>query len=168
MRPTPRTSCRPLPHPAILLLLAWTLCGLAGCQRDNTTLLHQYQPVPQEGWSSQSRPSFVIDSVETAGDYTLSVELRTTTMVPFQTIYVAVEQQLENPEAAYTDTVAVTLTDTRGNLNGEGVNLYSVEAAVGHSFHYSRGQTVNITLRHLMRQEQIEGIKDVGIRLQRT
>ena len=140
--------------------------ALWGCDNDST-LTNQYQSLPAKGWDSQNSLSFTVDSIRQTGNYNLTVYVRTTRNIQFQSISVVVEQHFKNPLHDSRDTIEVKLADEMGNLEGKGLYLYTAEAFAPHRMHLCKGQHGIIQLSHVMRRNHLTGIKDVGIRIAR-
>lgn len=151
----------------ILLVLCIMLPLLYACHSEDGVIMHQYQSMPDDGWDSQNKVTFTIDSIETTGIHRLTAAIRTTSDIYFQKIYLVVDQQLENPTAHFKDTVIISLTDKMGNIKGDGLNLYNFETNLPKPFKFYKGQRGTITLYHIMRRNQLFAVKDVGIKIKR-
>lgn len=139
----------------------------AACSMDNDVALNAYSHIEGGEWGAQDVRPFVLDTVKVAGDYTLSVNLRTTTEVPLQQVYVCVEQQLANPSAHIKDTLLIRLTDDKGKMLGKGFALYNYQTSLPRPTHLSKGQCGEIRIRHIMRLSPLQGIVDVGIKMEK-
>lgn len=149
----------------IIAVLGLLTAGCSSPQEEN--VIFRYQQLANNSWDRQDNIVFRIDSVSHSGLYRLSVVLRTTSEVPFQRVAVVVEQAFERPRFYRKDTVMASLTDVRGNMEGKGLVLYNYVFPDSHALHLYRGQRGNVRVSHIMRRMQLDGIRDVGIRIQR-
>lgn len=152
-------------HSLIFILASLVLPILWGCEYDSTTVIDRYQSLPPKGWDRQNVLTFSLDSVAHSATYNFKVYARTTRDIQFQSISVVVEQHLRRPYFTARDTVEIKLTDDMGNIEGKGLYLYNTEAQLKHPIKLRKGQRGTIKLSHIMRRNQLLGIKDVGIEL---
>lgn len=152
-----RTLC------AISLGLICSALTLTGCRQSHSTAANRYYHIADEIWDTQDTARFILDSIPSEGDYRLSLQLRTTSELPLQKIYLVAEQRYESPPSYRKDTVCVLLTDTTGKRLGAGVGLSSYTAATKPLIHIRKGQSGQIKVYHIMRRTQLKGIADIGI-----
>jgi gliding motility-associated lipoprotein GldH len=151
---------------ATYLLCLALLCALCGCDNQQT-IADRYQALPADGWGTEDTLSFPIDSIASPGDYRLKLCMRTTREIPFQSVFVVVEQQYEKPRLQLRDTIEMRLADDQGNLEGRGLYLYTTEADAPHRLQLHQGQRGTIRVAHIMRRHLLPGIRDVGITITR-
>lgn len=149
-------------------LVSWMAVAamlLTACNGNDKRVVSLYQHVDNATWNSQDSIVFPIDSIAQSGCYRLSVDIRTTSKVPFQKIYVTAEQDYSMPALHRRDTVMIQLTDEAGKIQGKGFNHYCFTAPVKAAVHLRKGQSGQISLSHIMRRTQLSGISDIGITL---
>lgn len=146
---------------SLILVLA-----LTGCERRPAAFAFRSSPV--DGWEQGDTLRFHIDSLRKAGDYQLTLGLRTSasTPCPFQCIWLVMRQQWHNPDTLINDTIECRLTDTKGDVLGDGVSLYTITCPV-RQLQLHQGTSADISIHHIMRREMLTGVSDVGIRLDR-
>lgn len=149
-----------------LLWLAALPLLITTCSVDNSVPLNYYCHIDNSEWDTQDKKVFTLDTVETTGDYKLSVALRATKEVQLQEIYIVVEQQLCDPAFCKKDTLIVQLTDRQGNMMGKGLGLYNYIVPLSRHLRLHKGQSGEITLSHIMRRTPLKGITDVGIKIE--
>lgn len=149
----------------VALLAMATFSGCSSPQEDN--VIFRYRQMPDNSWDRQDSIIFNIDSVSHSGLYRLSVALRTTSEVPFQSVAVVVEEDLRRPHFYRKDTVNVVLTDRRGNIEGNGLVLHNYLMPDAKVIRLRRGQRGRVKVSHIMRRMQLDGIRDIGVRIQR-
>ncbi len=147
---------------AAFLAVLMMLCAVWSCD-SRRAIIDSYVSLPSTGWDTYDTLSYPIDSIESSGDYTLAVHVRTTRNIPFQSIKVVVEQNYDKPQLQLRDTMEVELADDQGNLEGQGLYLYTTGTDSPHSLHLSRGQRGEVRLTHIMRCDPLPSIRDVGI-----
>jgi len=125
-----------------------------------------YQNTPAGGWEAGDTLHYHIDSLRHGGSYRLALGLRTSaaTPYPFQSIWLAVRQQWHAPDTLFVDTIECKLTDSKGDVTGNGVSLYTYTQEL-RNLRLGDGASAEISVMHIMRREIIHGIVDVGIRL---
>ena len=149
----------------MVLCMALAAAVLTSCRNDSRVAVCQYANISNGAWDRPDRITFPVDSISTNGNYRLTISLRTTNEVQFQTFYLTAEQHFTHPEHHSTDTVAVALTDETGKIQGKGLGLYNYSVALATTTPLRQGQSGEITVGHIMRRNQLAGIINVGIKL---
>lgn len=127
-----------------------------------------YCPTAVEGWEPGDSLKFHIDTLKHAGQYELSIGVRTSSSnpYPYQTLWLVVRQHWHNPSQELIDTIRLQLTNERGDPQGHGVTLYQYDQP-WRTLQLREGQSADISIIHVMRREMLPGISDVGIQLKR-
>lgn len=149
------------------LTLLLTVTGLNGCSR--RTVIHHYEKVPVDGWTPGDTLKFAIDSIRTSGNYVPVIGVRTSPAVlyPYRNLWLAIRQVWHNPESVRTDTIECVLTEKNGTNNGNGVSIYQYEFPQK-SFHLEQGSCGEISVNHIMRNDILPGITEVGLLIKQT
>ena len=139
--------------PLRLLPAAVCLAVLTACTVDRAPMV-AYEPVDAYSWDAAERLVFDLGPVPASGDYGLTLHVRTTTAAafPFKVLYVEVRQQWNASKTCLVDTVA------------SGISLHQYAFPFSHR-RCQAMDSVRLTVRHLMRKEEITGIDNVGIEL---
>lgn len=155
-----------LRHSVWGILLTICLLMQTACGRHEAA--YQYCDIQSEGWEPADTLHFRVDTLKQTADYLLSVGLRTTVTrpYPFRTVWLVVKTAWHNPSLQTCDTIECKLTNEDGEQLGDGVSL------IQYNFPLRRltlraGQSGQILIHHFMQREQLEGITDVGIRMER-
>lgn len=136
---------------------------IAACNNSGT-LLHSYKPLSAEGWDRRDTICFDLPKAEADIDGTLFIGLRTRANIGIQDIVLAVEQRNDSTGFYRKDTLRYPLTDAEGFALTGGVNLHQYETQ--HlPFRMKKGQSCSVRIHHLMRSEVVNGITEVGIRI---
>lgn len=143
-----------------LILLA-ILALFASCHFRQETYMH-FEPTDVRDWDVTEWLEYNVPPVNAAGDYELTLFVRTSSAYrfPFKTLYLEARQQW--PDTLITDTVPCTLNVDKYTTTGVSIHQYAFPVATRH---LRSGDSLRVTLRHVMRKEEISGITDVGISL---
>lgn len=137
------------------------LLATAGCQRRETYM--HYEPIDAQSWDVTDRTVCDVPPLETTGNYRMLLHVRTTTAprFPFKTLYVEVRQQWRS--SLRIDTIACRLSDAERSATGIAIRQHTFPIG---NYHLLQGDSARITLRHVMRKEELPGISDLGISLE--
>lgn len=146
-------------------LFAGLLAALAaGCSRDAAA--YQYGSVSVDGWEPGDTVVLRVPPLEQGGAYAMHLGLRTSNTVsyPFRELWLAVKQEWASGQTII-DTLQCTLATPAGDASGKGVSLNQYEFALPVR-QLAKGDSARICINHIMRQDLLPGITDVGIRLE--
>lgn len=149
----------------IFLTLFFVLILLVSCGRQRTACF-SYSSTPVEGWEQHNVLSFPIDSIESGGEYELSVGARTTYDYPFQTLWLEVTTHFEHPRMDFLDTLVCQVTDLQGNILGRGISVFQYVYPLK-ALRLNIGQKGVVTIKHIMRRNILPGVSDIGVILRR-
>ena len=145
------------------LLLFFTVALVtASCNRK--TIYHHYEHTPIAGWEKNDTLLFTFAPVKERAVVQRDVEVRISGDYPFQQLYLVVEQTTFPSSIRRRDTLNCRLIDPEGNVQGNGVSLYQ------YRFHMSdislnEGDSLQISIRHNMKREILNGVTDIGVHL---
>ncbi|MCR4920960.1 MAG: gliding motility lipoprotein GldH [Bacteroidaceae bacterium] len=145
-----------------LILLLPILC--LACSRP--ALVHSFLPVPEDGWRRTDTLVFPLPPAQDEAQCSLYVGLRLHNRFPLREVWLGIEHRMGTDEGWSCDTLCLRLSDEKGRLSGQGINLLQYEVAAG-SLHMPAGQEGELRIHHLMRCETLPDIMEVGIRLSR-
>ena len=137
---------------------------LSGCDTD--TVFHQYCHVAPDGWERNDTLRLYTDTLRQDGTYQLSVGLRCNDDYPYKNIWIVIENQFAPPRLAWCDTVECQLVDSLNRMQ-RGIRVYQYDTPSG-CRQLKKGQAGRFRVWHCMRQENLPGIMDVGIRIRRV
>ena len=144
--------------------LFFPLIGFALAACTDGTLLHSYKPVSAEGWDRRDTVCFDVPKADTDISGTLFIGLRTKANIGMQDIVLAIEQRNDSAGLCRKDTLRYPLTDAEGYSLARGVNLHQYET-LRLPFRMKKGESRSVRIHHLMAHEEIGGITEVGIRI---
>lgn len=145
-------------------MLGWGSCT------DSRAYDH-YEPVELDGWGRNDTTRYCVPR-QGEGKYAMQLGLRATQAYPYKTVSLIVEWKvIPNKERSASrvaaDTVVCRIIDDKGRLSGKsGVSSSELLQHVS-SFRLNRGDSLFVTVRHIMSRDLLPGISDVGIQLDR-
>lgn len=144
----------------------FSACLLTACNEN--TVYHSYQSLPDEGWGKSDTLSFQIpitDSIPTT--LRLFAEVRNRIEYPYHDLYLFISQNLQDSTVWRTDTIAFSLADSTGRWTGHGWgSIYQSETFIKSVLPLRSG---NYTIKVIngMKDEKLQGLSDVGIRIEK-
>ena len=148
------------------IILIFTLAGLfAAC--DSNRVFDHYYEIPGAGWHKDSIINFNIPVDDSIQNHNLYIQLRNETSYSFSNIWLFID--IIYPDGnAVKDTFEVVLAEPSGKWLGEGFGGIKTRQAI-----YKRDVQFNVagnfivSIRHGMRDEILQGIHDVGFRVEK-
>jgi gliding motility-associated lipoprotein GldH len=135
---------------------------------DRKRVFESYNPIPEGKWSKDSVIACDCEIKDALLSYNLYMNLRNSVDYPYSNIWLFVT--ITPPEGvAQTDTVEFALADAMGKWFGSGYGKFrdnQLPFKIG-TYFPKTGQ-YHIEIRHGMRNSELDGISDVGIRIEKT
>ena len=148
------------------LFVLFSACLLTACNEN--TVYHSSQSLPDEGWGKSDTLSFQIpitDSIPTT--LRLFAEVRNRIEYPYHDLHLFISQNLQDSTVWRTDTIAFSLADSTGRWTGHGWgSIYQSETFIKSVLPLRSG---NYTIKVIngMKDEKLQGLSDVGIRIEK-
>lgn len=148
------------------LFILFSACLLTAC--NDNTVYHSYQSLPDEGWEKSDTLSFQIyitDSIPTT--LRLFAEVRNRIEYPYHDLHLFISQNLQDSTVWRTDTIAFSLADSEGKWTGHGWgSIYQSETFFKSLLPLHSG---NYTIKVIngMKDEKLQGLSDIGIRIEK-
>ena len=137
---------------------------ITGCQRN--IIFHLYQTFTSEGWKKNTEIIFSPDTIKETSLCKVSIEFRNKINYPYKDLWLVISQNVENPNHLVSDTLHYSLTDSKGNYKGKGVgDLYELSFPYK-TMLFKKGVKTTFKIKHIMKDNFIYGINDVGIRIE--
>jgi gliding motility-associated lipoprotein GldH len=155
---------RPVLPPIVLALL------LAGCS--DQVVFQADVPVPEEAWDRSFTPEFSFDVSDTVQHHDLYIDVRHTGDYPFSDLFLFVD--LYGPDDRHLrDTVECLLADPTGRWYGKGTGFIFADRFEAHVLYKLKNRfpasgRYTIKLEQAMRTEQLPGVIDVGVSVERS
>ncbi len=138
------------------------LCALTSCNKG--VVYDQYNHTPLYGWEKNDTLVFDVSPLAQGGHYRQEIGLRTNETFPFKSLSLVVEQTIEPNHRTYIDTLKCKLADDKGNMLGQGISYYQYNFILVDR-DLSKGDSLHVTVRHIMKREILPGISDIGFRM---
>lgn len=141
------------------------LISLVSC--DSAQVFEKSKPIGKE-WRKDSLARFEVPINDTLSIHSVYVTLRNDSSYPFSNVYLFVTTVA--PSGAYVcDTMECILADDSGRWLGKGFAKYwDSRFAMRKNVKFPEKGIYNFTIQQGMRQEELPGIHDVGIRVERV
>lgn len=146
------------------LFVLFSACLLTACNEN--TVYHSYQSLPYEGWGKSDTLSFQIPITDTT-TLRLFAEVRNRIEYPYHDLHLFISQNLQDSTVWRTDTIAFSLADSTGRWTGHGWgSIYQSETFIKSVLPLRSG---NYTIKVIngMKDEKLQGLTDVGIRIEK-
>lgn len=147
------------------LSAGWVMIGLLACV--DGVVYDKYNHTGLSGWDKADSLFYDVEPVPSAGLYKQEVGLRINDEFPFTDLMLVVDQLIEPGHRLVCDTLACKITDNEGMALGHGVGCYQYGFVVS-ELNLGEGDSLHISIRHIMKREIMPGISDVGLRLSRV
>ncbi len=143
----------------ILLTAILTACG-------EKPAFHEYRAVPAEGWGKTDTLEFPVDTLPSGGDYALALHVRTASSkgYPYQALWVGIRRTWGAETATRIDTLACRLANADGDILGKGI-IHRQYAFPLDTLRLPAATDGHISVHHLMQDDTLHGIADIGIRI---
>ena len=154
-----------------VLFVAWTMTACIGGK-----VFDKYRQLPVEGWEKHDTLSFSIPAVVATGEYELGLGLRATGIYPYMSLALVIETDVISTDSLQPSfrssdkrsySKSFQLVNQRGYAEGQGVSLFQYHFPLA-TLSLQAGDSLNVNIRHNMRQEMLRGISDLGISLVHT
>ena len=145
------------------MIFALAIAGFLMTVACNRSVVYtHYEHVDNDGWERDDTMHFFIPPIKEAGTYHQQVMLRTNNQLPFLGISVIVEQDIYPMERKLRKRIDCKLVEKNGHVLGNGISCYQYTFDVD-SIHLNEGDSLHMYVMHYMKQENMQGISDVGI-----
>ncbi|MDT8393410.1 MAG: gliding motility lipoprotein GldH [Bacteroidales bacterium] len=151
---------------SFLLLSATFLIALMAC--DPGRIFDQTYTVPESGWDRDSVFHYSVDISDSLLLHDFYISIRNNTNYPYSNIYFFLSTEFPNGHST-TDTIECILAGKDGRWLGNGSGAIKDNLIL-----LQRGLRFPITgqyhfyIEQAMRDEQLKGIEDVGLRIEKT
>jgi len=142
------------------------LTGIVSCDRKR--VFESYYELDKKGWHKDSVVVFNVQLTDTIKNHNLYVNIRNKGNYPYSNIFLFLS--IGSPDGTLrTDTVEFTLAEPSGKWTGSGIGgLYDNQVLYKSSVYFPRKGDYRFLIKQGMRDKQLEGIRDIGIRIEKT
>lgn len=151
-------------HSALFLLVFSALVSSCGRNIVFTDSL----PVPGRVWTLENSASFSFNVEDTVNSNNIFLILRTGSAYPYRNIWLFVTTTAPGG-SSITDTLSYDLADEKGNWYGKGFgDIHELKLPYRLDVFFPRPGDYRINISHGMRTAGLEGVYDVGLRLEKN
>ena len=149
-----------------VLLFAGIVLLLAAC--DTNRVFDQYKPIEDAVWHKDSVVIFDVPVNDTLQNHNLLINVRNDVNYNYSNLWLFVT--IEQPGGATSkDTFEMMLADPSGKWLGEGKGgLKNRKVIYRRNVFFPRSGDYGISLQQGMRNDELKGISDVGVRLEKV
>lgn len=140
------------------------LLTLAACCSSDV-IFFEFHPVAECRWAKGDTLSFILPPSYDDRDVDVSVEIRTNSRYPFQTLWLRTQDNLNNHKVFEKKQLKCKILNETGDIQGAGTSTISYEFPLG-TYHVSKCHASTIKISHFMKSEFLEGIHDVGLKIE--
>ena len=150
---------------AITAMILFVALVLSGCDRDK--FFDESLSLPHNTWSQDESLSFPITVEDTTSAYRFYINVRNSTSYNYNNIYFFLTT--EYPGGGFSqDTIECLLAAKDGSWLGKGTGSYRDNRIhIRDNIIFPRKGTYTLRLRQAMREDELKGISDAGIRLEK-
>lgn len=156
------TSRRTAPKTIAKTILTTLLLLTSSCIGD--TLQHQFVHISTDGWYRNDTIVFDLPPAFAEGLYAVDTEIRTKCPATYQRLYLVRELTLQTPLMVHKDTICIETGNSLATCEEKGVTLKCYNHCDSILF-LRNGQNGRVRLYHIMSQEIMPHITDIGIQV---
>jgi gliding motility-associated lipoprotein GldH len=124
--------------------------------------------MPAKTWKLTDVPVFSIPITDTLVSNSINFVIRTGTSYPFRNIFLFVSTSSPDGNSR-TDTLQYYLADETGKWLGKGFgDIHELKLPFRSNVFFPQKGTYQIKVQHGMRDEDLEGVYDFGLKIERT
>ena len=132
----------------------------------STDFYNQYQIVDQK-WEKEKEFYFTFEIEDNTSEYNFFIEIRNNNSYPYQNLWLfCSEEQPMGP--ILRDTIECMLADDFGKWYGTGMSIYQLSIPIRTMYKFPYKGQYTFSLRQGMRNNQLKGIEEIGIRIEKT
>ncbi len=140
-----------------LLIFFFTSCGTDFVVNESKSV--------KNPWLSSETVEFSFEILDTISAYSFSINVRNSTDYDFSNIYFFINTVFPNGTETR-DTVECILANVRGKWLGKGMgNLKESSHSIREKINFPASGIYTIKFEQAMREEELYGIKDIGIKI---
>ena len=142
-----------------ILLIIFSAC-------DRNRVFEEYKPIPDSVWSQDSLMQFTVPVSDTLQYHNLYINVRNGVSYSYSNLWLFIE--IVQPDGkAVKDTFEITLADPSGKWLGDGFGgLKTLQTVYRRNVYFPISGEYKITIQQGMREENLSGISDIGLRVE--
>ncbi|MFA9390592.1 MAG: gliding motility lipoprotein GldH [Prolixibacteraceae bacterium] len=142
--------------------------GLVLFACDTKRVFEDFYTTKSEGWNKDSVANFTVAITDTKVDYNLLINCRNLENYPYSNLWLFVD--IISPDSmAVRDTLEYQLAYPNGKWTGRGTGgVYENQFTFRSKVFFPDTGNYQFIIQHGMRDETLKGLKDIGIRIEKT
>ena len=124
----------------------------------------KYQTIDNP-WDKNKEYFFTCEIDDQSVAYNLSVHIRNNNLYPYQNLWLFLGEEQPGGHVVQ-DTIECMLADNYGKWAGTGISVYQLDIPIRTNFYFPQSGTYTFTIRQGMRDEQLKGIEQIGVRVE--
>lgn len=155
-----------------LFLFVILLAGMASCV-DESRVFEENVEIPNEQWTIEERAILETEISDTVSSHNFLINVRNTERYPYRNLYVFVKTVFPNGKSSR-DTVGIVLADATGKWLGSGNGYLVSSSHLSNTIMYRYNKRFPLSgkyrfeIEHAMRTDTLVGIKNIGLRIEKT
>lgn len=126
---------------------------------------HSFCSVPSTGWSKNDTLYLQLQEQREESQCQAYIEIRHTQEYPYQSVWLLVSHNEADSLTFRTDTIECRLTDNTGKFDGNGLSGSYQKSIPFKAIRLQKNTDPLFKITHFMKEKEIQGITDIGIRL---
>ena len=152
----------------IIFIAAATLAAAVACRQGRpmpAMLYYEFKPVDAHAWRCTDTLRFRPDTATLPRKAALSISLRLGQQFAYRDLWLVCEQRSDSLMRPRRDTLHFILANARGRWQTTGVVLH--EASLGvRNVSLRNSESPEFLVYHIMREQTIQGVFDVGLKIE--
>ncbi len=145
------------------IIFLWLI--MAACQPNVT--YHETRSLSSDGWDYRDGILFEAEISDTLALHELYLDVRNTIDYPYSNLFLFMEIEFPDNRTLH-DTIECVLADRRGEWTGKGIGqIRSNRFLFRDEVWFPVDGTYTFRIQHGMREEELEGLSDIGIRIEK-
>ena len=145
---------------AIIMMLLLVSC--------NGSLIYtDVAEMPDSAWNLFNNPDFSFPVNDTTKNTNIFFTIRTGSRYPYRNIFLFVTTKAPDGKSI-TDTLEYEIADEKGNWLGKGFgDIHELKLPFRQNVYFPRKGTNHLIIRHGMRTEDLKGVYDIGLTVEK-
>ena len=150
----------------IFISFSLIILGIVSCDRKR--VFESYQTIGQKGWNKDSVMVFNVALKDTTRNHNLYVNIRNSGTYPYSNLWLFLT--IGSPDGKFrTDTVEFSLAEPSGRWKGSGIgDLHDNQILYKSSIYFPHKGKYTFRIKQGMRDNVLQGIRDIGLRIEKT
>jgi len=149
-----------------LIIIGFLLAIFSAC--DNNSVFVEYKSLPKSGWNKDSLVVFTIPVTDTLHNYNLYINVRNDVNYSYSNLWLFIEIN-QSGGKEIKDTFELSLAYPTGKWLGEGWGGKKTRQVIyRRDVYFPVSGTYKIKLQQGMRETNLQGISDIGIRVEKA